>query len=353
MDGSTGEGGGQILRTTLALSTILKKEVRIVKIRAGRSRPGLMAQHLTSVIATGALCDAHMSGATVGSVELEYKPGQIRSGRFRFDVGTAGSVALVLQALMPIAAFAPGRVELEITGGTDVKWSPPIDYLSMVTLPILQRFGCHARLDLIRRGHFPRGGGLVRFISEPSRGFRALKLLDPGAVVKTRLVSHVVGLPRHVAERTADSAKMIVQESSLPAPETRLDVTPNGPYIGSGSGIVLVAESERDALLGGDALGEKAVPAEKVGAEAANKLIEDLASNSFLDRHMADIVVPYAALASGTSEVSIARITRHVQTNVQISELLTGVRFQLKGEVDKPGRFSVNGLGLEQSLSLA
>src|SRR5712692_3495853 len=158
VDGTLGEGGGQILRTAVALASVLGKQIRVFNIRAGRSKPGIMAQHLTGVTAAAQICKASTDGAEVGSNELVYRPARSKGGRYRFDVGTAGSVTLVLQTLMPFLAFAQEPVEVQLIGGTDVKWSPPVDYLQRVMLPILRRMGYNGDLKVIRRGHYPRGG---------------------------------------------------------------------------------------------------------------------------------------------------------------------------------------------------
>src|SRR5207253_2065855 len=152
IDGSFGEGGGQVLRTAVALATVLSKEINVFNIRSGRAEPGIRPQHMTGVKAAAELCSANLQGLEVGATEFVFKPGKLRTGNFRFDVGTAGSVTLVLQTLMPILAFAPGPVQLEITGGTDVKWSPPIDYVRLVTLPILKKIGYRGHLETVRWG---------------------------------------------------------------------------------------------------------------------------------------------------------------------------------------------------------
>src|SRR2546422_11428038 len=207
IDGSLGEGGGQILRTTVALAAVLQKEVRVMNIRAGRSEPGLRAQHLAGVKAVALVCDARVEGAEVGSTELVFGPGRLRAGSFRFDVGTAGSVGLVLQTLMPLSAFLPESLDLEVTGGTDVKWSPPVDYLRMVTLPVLRSMKYDAEVELRRRGHYPRGGGLAKFTSNPVACLAPINGRVPGAVGGVNGVSHAVDLPRHAAERQAESAR--------------------------------------------------------------------------------------------------------------------------------------------------
>ncbi len=347
IDGSLGEGGGQILRTTVALAAALQKEVRINKIRAGRSEPGIKAQHLAGVRAAAQMCDATVEGAEVGSGDVIFRPGRLKAGKFRFDVGTAGSVSLVLQTLMPLGAFLPGKVELELVGGTDVKWSPPIDYLRMVVLPVLESMKYTALVDLQRRGHYPRGGGFVRFTSNPVASLAPINGRVPGAIRSVSGISHAVGLPRRVAQRQAESARRILSAKGLAVDEIVLDVPETSQN--AGSGVVLWAGTENGTVLGGDCVGEKGKPAEEVGAEAAQRLVEEIESHGFLDSHMGDMVVPYMALAKGVSEVTVSRITQHCLTNLRIAEQLAGVRFEVLGELGKPGLLRTMGLGLEAS----
>ncbi len=352
IDGSQGEGGGQILRTAVALSTVLNRAVRVSRIRAGRTPPGLKAQHLTGVRAAAQLCNASIKEAGVGSTELVYQPGPIRRGSFSFDVGTAGSITLVLQTVMPILAFASGEVGLKITGGTDVRWSPPVDYLKLVTLPQLSRLGYQGGLELRRRGHYPKGGGEVGFTSSPCDGLRPLKGLTAGDVVEIQGVSHVTGLPRHIAERQTGSARDVITKEGLPPPNIEVE-TAAGPLQGTGSGIVLFALGSSGTALGSDSLGEKGKPAELVGEEAGRRLVEEVRSNAFLDRHMGDMVIPYIALARGTSEVSVSQVTQHTLTNIHVAEQLANVKFEVEGGLGQRGIIRVDGLGLRIAEALS
>jgi RNA 3'-phosphate cyclase len=345
VDGSFGEGGGQVLRTAVALATVLSKDIRVFNVRAGRAEPGIRPQHMTGVKAAAQLCSAELKELEVGSTEFIFKPGKIKGGSFRFDVGTAGSVTLVLQTLMPILAFAPGSVQLEITGGTDVKWSPPIDYLRLVTLPVLRKIGYEGQLELIKRGHYPRGGGLVRFTTPGASKLQPLIDETPGAVGKISGISHAVLLPRHVAERQAEETKRTLEKVKLPSPTIDIDVIDDRKQMGPGSGIVLAAETQNGDILGSDSLGERGRPAEEVGSIAGRILVEEIRSGAALDRQMGDIIVPYLVLAKGTSEVSLSRITQHTKTNVQVAEWLTEMKFELKGEIDRPGSLRVSGMG--------
>jgi len=349
IDGSMGEGGGQVLRTSLALAAILRREVRIFNIRAGRAEPGLKAQHLTSVRAVTEICGASSKGLQVGSTEFIFSPGVLKAGSFRFDVGTAGSITLVLQTLMPMLPFTPGTVELEITGGTDVKWSPPIDYLRLVTLPLLERMSVHASILVLRRGHYPRGGGAVRITATPVSVLKNIVGKEGGDVIAITGVSHSVKLPIRVAERQASAVTRVIERKSFPRPKIEIDASENNTHLGPGSGIVLCATTSKGGVLGADSLGERGRPAEVVGEDAAKKLLEELGSGAFLDRHMGDMIVPYAALAEGVSDVSLSQVTLHTVTNVKVAEQAAGVQFYPLPKVGMPGRLRVSGLGLKRA----
>jgi RNA 3'-phosphate cyclase len=344
IDGSYGEGGGQVLRTAVALATVLSKEIHVFNIRAGRSEPGLRPQHMTGVKAAAELCSGSLPGLEVGATEFVFKPGKLRSGTFRFDVGTAGSVTLVLQTLMPILAFAPGAVELEISGGTDVKWSPPIDYVRLVTLPILKKIGYNGHLETVRRGHYPKGGGLVKLSTRGPSKLQPLIGEKPGSLTKIYGISHAVALPRHVAERQADAAKKNLEQAKLPFPTIDVEVVDDRRQLSPGSGIMLSAETLNGNILGSDALGERGRPAEEVGSTAGKILVDEVESRAMLDRHMGDMIIPYLVLAEGASEVSVSRVTKHARTNVKVAEWMTGTRLDLEGEIDQPGKLRVKGI---------
>jgi RNA 3'-phosphate cyclase len=348
IDGSLGEGGGQILRSSLALAAVLGKDVRVFNIRAGRSEPGLRAQHLTGAKAVASLCNADFQGLQIGSSEFIFKPGRIDGGAFCFDVGTAGSITLVLQALMPLLPFASREVSLEIRGGTDVKWSPPIDYLHLVALPLLKKMGVELSLKMERRGHYPRGGGIVRANSTPTRFLKPILGLNRGRVSSIAGISHATGLPGHVAQRQASAAAPLIEEKKLPHPEIEIENLENGSQSGPGSGIVLCAMTENSSIVGGDCLGERGRPAEEVGRVAAQTLIEEIESGCFLDRHMGDMIIPYLSLAEGVSELSISQVTQHTLTNVKVAEMVAGVHFDPLEKLGSRSRLRVKGVGLRR-----
>src|SRR5260370_30366003 len=282
VDGSVGEGGGQVLRTAVAVAAVLSKDIHVFNTRAGRAEPGLRPQHMTGVKAAAELCSSELEGLRVGSTEFTFKPGKLRGGTFRFDVGTAGSVTFVLQTLMPIMAFAPGCVQIEIMGGTDVKWSPPIDYLRLVTLPILRKIGYRAELETVRRGHYPKGGGLVKFSTQGSSILHSLTERSPSPISKIYGISHATALPRHVADRQAAAAGKNLAEAKLPAPSIDIEVVDDRSQLGPGSGIVLSAETQNGNILGSDALGDRGRPSEEVGSTSLTFLFEELHSKPTL-----------------------------------------------------------------------
>ncbi len=349
IDGSIGEGGGQILRTALGLAAALRKPIKIINIRAKRRNPGLQRQHLTGVRAIATLTNARVEGAQLGSTTLYFEPRGIRCGNYTFDVGTAGSVTLVLQTLIPVLPYLPCRTTIEIRGGTDVPWSPPVDYMKFVFLPLVNRFGLTVTLELIRRGHYPRGGGIVRVHAEPSHELRAVDLAERGVVKEIRGRSHCVRLPRHVAERQAKAAKeYLAQHMNTPIDIDIEAYEPSrDPHLGPGSGIVLYAIAER-SILGADSLGEKGKPAEDVGREAAIKLLEELRSGAALDRHAGDMVIPLAALARGVSRFTISSLTLHALTVVEVvKRLLPEAKIRASSyELGKPTTLEIEGVGL-------
>lgn len=319
IDGSQGEGGGAVVRVSIALSAVTGKEIRINNIRAKRSNPGLRAQHLTGIRAVAELCNAEVEGDELHSKEIEFKPSEIQARKINVDVGTAGSITLVLQALMVPAIFADDRVKIKITGGTDVKWSPPIDYLRSVTLPLLQRFGYDGKVEVERRGYYPEGGGKVTAEFGPSE-FTGIDLTERGRILSAEGVSHAhQNLEKdRVARRQARSARPLLY-NRLSNEGVDSDIVIKQEYCESpsyGSGLVLWVKTE-NSVIGSDSLGEKGRTAERVGQDAAKNLLRELDSGAPLDRWMGDQIVPYLALAGGA--VRVSEITEHARTNVMLA----------------------------------
>ena len=345
IDGSYGEGGGQILRTSISLAALTMKPVRISKIRAGRPKPGLKRQHLSGIKLAGELVDASIEGLEVGSTEISFIPNQRVGGSFSIDIGTAGSISLILQAVLPPAVLAPDPITFQIRGGTDVKWSPPVDYLNNVFCPLLSRLGSIVKIEQKKRGHYPRGGGEVLCKVTPTKDLSSLDLIDFGELSTVAGISHCVRLPAHVAERQASSAEEVIREkldveASI---ETESYSKKDDHHLGSGSGIVLWANGSNGTRLGAGQLGDRGVPAERVGKKAAEHLVHEVSRGMAIDSHLADMIVPYLAVAKGESKIGISDVTSHLTTNLWTIEQILGTPMNLEGNIGEPGLLKITG----------
>ncbi|MHA1769108.1 MAG: RNA 3'-terminal phosphate cyclase [Candidatus Thorarchaeota archaeon] len=347
IDGSHGEGGGQILRTSVALSALTMKPIRVVNIRSRRPKPGLKFQHVTGIELTGQLVDAEVTGLEVGSTELEFVPHKRRGGSFKMNIGTAGSISLVLQAVLPAAVLSPNSVRFTLTGGTDVKWSPPVDYLQHVFGHMLKRMGPEMKIRQVKRGHYPRGGGIVECDVIPSTQLNPINEADFGEPVNVEGISHCVKLPSHVAERQARTAEKIIRSELGLEPDIHIEHYPkeNDPHLGPGSGIVLWAESNNGLRLGADSLGERGVRAESVGKRCANRLVDEVLTGRAVDSHLCDMLIPYLAVASGKSIIGVTEITSHLLTNISTVREVLGTSVEVEGESGKPGMIEIQGSG--------
>jgi RNA 3'-terminal phosphate cyclase (GTP) len=328
IDGSYGEGGGQILRTAVALAAYLKTPCRIRNIRKGRPTPGLRPQHAAGVKALAALCSAKVAGLHVGSAEVIFIPGMIAGGSLRIDVGTAGAIGLILQAVMLPATKALFPLLLTIRGGTDVPWAPTIGYCQEVTLPVLSRMGYAGEVTLTMRGYFPRGNGEVSVALKKSAP-SSVKLLEPGQIKMIQGRSNAADALREsrVAERQQEGAMASLKKLGVPC-EIAVEY---GPAASPGSGIDLWAVANHTRL-GANALGTRGKRAEEVGAEAAAALIRQINSRAALDEWMGDQILPFLAVAGGESTISIARITDHLRTNLWVINHFLSVETQIKQE---------------------
>lgn len=319
VDGSYGEGGGQILRSAVAISAILGQGVVIKNIRKGRPKPGLSIQHIKSIELAGKLCNATIDGLMLGSTEVRFMPEAIKGGIHTLDIGTAGSITLVLQSVLPIACFADSPVTFEVTGGTDVKWSPPFDYFKHVTLPALRLFGLETTTTLIRRGFFPRGDGKAIVTLEPS-GIHGADISLPSEE-DILGVSTSSRLPHHVSERQANAVKEYFKNKGLAVGDIGIDVREEAS---TGSSITLYR-----GFLGASALGERGIPAEKVGRYAAKNLYDEICTGAAVDEHLADQLIIFMGLAKGNSKVLASSISSHTSTNISVVEQMLGKKFEI------------------------
>ncbi len=341
VDGSYGEGGGSILRYALSLSAVTLRPVEVYNIRAKRKKPGLRPQHLNAVMALAKLTDARVEGAKVGSTRVLFIPRSKRGGTFEVDIGTAGSVTLVMQALLPACLTSGSGVRFLIRGGTDVPMAPPIDYMREVFLPNIAIMGARAEIRLIKRGHYPRGGGLVELRVQPS-DLSGLDKVKRERVTLIRGRAHAVKLPKHVTRRMIKSASEILESKGFRV-DVEEDWSQDG-HLGPGAGLVLWTESE--PVIGADDLGERGKPSEVVGRNAATKLLDELDTEMAFDNHSGDMIIPYLALASGRSRIGISRLTLHAESNIWLVEKFLPVKFRVEGGLNKPSVVEVEGLGV-------
>jgi RNA 3'-phosphate cyclase len=311
VDGGYGEGGGQIIRSAIAFSSLTSTPIKVVNVRSKRENPGLRPQHVTAINAVASICSAEVAGCSIGSTEFSFTPADISGGFYRVDVGTAGSVTLVMQAVMPLALKSRDDITFTVSGGTDVKWSPPADYLKYVTLGVLTSFGFKADLDVNRRGYYPKGGGLVELKLKPSR-LERVELIERGLVESVRGVSHA-----HTAlrERRVCERQSLAARKNLVDYETRIECV----YCDTGSigsGITLFADCG-NTVLGSDCLGDRKMRSEEVGSRASRDLTCLLDSDCVLDDYMVDQIIPYLAYSGGC--VKTGRLTSHAETNIWLA----------------------------------
>lgn len=324
IDGSHDEGGGQILRTAVGLSAFTGKAVSITGIRAKRSNPGMKHQHLEAVNAAARLCDAKVSGAAIGSTGITFEPGQIRAGHLSVKIPTAGSAALVLQALLIPAVRTTLKIVIE-GGATYGKWAPPMDFMANVLFPLLRRMGYNIQVLRLKDGFYPKGGALVEIAVKKSE-LKPIELFAKGKLIAVKGVSVASSqLERsHVAERQATAARKELFFRFEDAPLKIDAFYRDSPCVGTG--ITLWAETE-ETIIGADALGEQGKSSESVGREAALRLVEEF-ENSTVDSHTADQLLPYLAIAGGGG-FKTSRITGHIRTNAYIIEKFLDVKFEI------------------------
>ena len=324
IDGSIGYG--QILRTTIALSAVTLKPVKITNIRKNRPNPGLQAQHLTGVKIAGEFTNAEIKGLKLHSTEIEFIPKSHNIVSRKIDIGTAGSIGLLLQTLTPLLIFADKDVTLDIIGGTAGLGAPTIQYMQHVTFPVLSKLGVPLpEIEIIREGFYPKGQGQVRITFHAEEKLKPVKLLGRGKINSINGVSVVGSLPEDIAKRQANSAKKTLVEHGYPDAQIEKRVVNTAS---PGTSITLWADCE-NSILGADTIGERGKPAEKVGEEVALELIKSLRSDTVLDKWMSDQIIPFLALAKGGSEVKVEEITEHCGTNMIVTQMILKMKFDI------------------------
>ncbi len=322
LDGSLGEGGGQILRTALALSLVTATPFRIERIRAGRKKPGLMRQHLAAVEAAARIGSAEVNGCVQGSTTLSFAPEATRPGDYRFSIGTAGSCCLVLQTVLPALLLAGGDSELVLEGGTHNPFAPPFDFLDRAFLPLVNRMGPEVTARLVRPGFDPAGGGEMRVFVRPAGALRRLDLLDRGPVSSCRARAVVARLPRHIADR---ELKVIGQRMSWGRDALHAEEETRSAGPGNVVSIEIESANVTEVFTG---FGERGVPAETVAGRVADEAGEYLAAGAPVGRHLADQLLIPIALAGGGVFRTLAP-SAHTTTNKEIVGAFLSARIEI------------------------
>jgi RNA 3'-terminal phosphate cyclase (ATP) len=340
IDGSYGEGGGQILRTSLALSLVTGAGVTIGNIRAGRPKPGLLRQHLTAVQAAAAVGGAELEGAEMGSARLVFRPRQVRAGQYHFAIGTAGSCALVLQTVLPALLLADGPSQVTLEGGTHNPMAPPFEFLDRVFLATLRRLGASVTARLERHGFYPAGGGRIIIHVEPVRAWQRLALLQRGASVHREIVATVSKIPLHIAEREAETLRFRLNWSDAEVRSVRVTDSP-GP--GNTVYAALTDDQGHTEIFTG--FGEIGVQAETVAKRVAAEVAEYSRSSAPVGRHLADQLLLPLALAGG-GEFRTLPLTPHTETNLHIIRQFLPLAVEVVQAEDRTVRISLSTTAL-------
>lgn len=322
IDGSQGEGGGQVLRSALSLSICTGQPFRMVRIRAKRPTPGLMRQHLAAVRAAASICGAQTAGAAPGSTEIDFRPGRVRPGSYAFEIGTAGSTTLVFQTVLMPLLLASAASEVRIAGGTHNRAAPPADFVERAFLPVLARMGADVRFEVLRHGFHPRGGGEIRAAIARTTGLRRLALHERGAPTRRLAEAFVASLPAEIGRR---ELAVVARELGWAAQELRLRDLGRGSGPGNALTITAGFEHVTEVFTG---FGERGVPAEAVAAAAVREAQAYLAAAAPVGEHLADqLLVPLALGPGGSFTATVG--SEHLRTNAAIVERFTGRRVRM------------------------
>ncbi len=318
IDGSYLEGGGQIIRTSVALSALTKKPVKIINIRKKRKNKGLAPQHVAAVKAVKKLCNAEVHGLYIGSEELVFIPSKLVPKDFEINIGTAGSISLIIQTLLPLSLGINRKFAVKIKGGTDVKKAPLIDYIKNVTLKILRDFGILTELKVLSRGFYPKGGGEVIFEVNPSK-IKKFDLIEHSKSNLVEGIAYVQNLDENIAKRMRKKAVDLLNKAKL---SSNIKIKCSRGF-STGAGIVLWNDT-----LGSSYLGEKGLRAEIVAETAVNKLLKYKESGMALDEYVGDQIIPFLAFSKGI--IGVSDITNHTKTNIWTVKHFLDVDFEIK-----------------------
>ncbi len=315
IDGSFGEGGGQTVRIATSFSIILNRPIHVTNVRAGRQVPGLRPQHASTLKILGDVTGGAVEGGGIGSTEFAFTPGRPESRTMTLDMGTAASITLVLQALVPAIALSGVSLDLELVGGTDVPWSPTLDYVSTVLAPGLGRIGIVFSVAATRRGYYPNGGGMASIRIEPSHGVSAMELVARETDPTIKIISRAGMLPKRVPEQQVTSAQELLGRHGLHADaEVHLEES------SSPGSSILVSSVDGSCFIGADSIGARGKPALRVGSEAAWRFSRAFLSGACVDAHFADMLAPLLCLAGARSTILASEATDHLRTSLYVAQ---------------------------------
>lgn len=333
IDGSTGEGGGQILRSALTISTIIKKPIKITNIRTKRNNPGLRQQHVTTIKLLSKLFDIHIENAELGAewINISFDKSsenhdEIDKDTYSVDIGTAGSISLLLQTIIPSVAISQKNILIQLTGGTDVKFSPTIDYIKYVMREAFNRIGILFDVDITKRGFYPNGKGIVNIKIQKAKNLKPIDFCN-FRETNPHIISIVGRLPKHVNDRQISSALSNLEKNGIKCEKYKSSIENSE---GPGSSILVYSISESGVYLGADSIGEKNLKAETVGYNVSKKYIEEFKFRACIDRHLADMLVLPLSFVNEKSRYKISSISNHLLTNLEIIKKINGMEYQIE-----------------------
>ncbi|MDQ3977088.1 MAG: RNA 3'-terminal phosphate cyclase [Thermoproteota archaeon] len=326
IDGSQGEGGGQILRTAISLSAITGKPIEVNNIRSKRTNPGLRPQHMAGIRIIADLFHAKFENLKVGAEWIRFSPSdKFEGGSVKFDIGTAGSIPLTLMTVVPAVSLSNNNLQIEISGGTDVKASPTIDYIKHVVAKSYLSLGAKFSVDVLKRGYYPKGGGVVQSTIMSCKRPSTIELLAPG-YLEPKINSVCCQLPVHIAKRQISSALIALEKKDIQCSNYTVSLESS---VSPGSSILVYSASDFGLYVGGDSIGELGKRAEAVGTEAAERFLESILAQATVDPFLADMIVLPLALSKGRSRYRIARVTQHLLTNLHVVSEIVGCKYSI------------------------
>jgi RNA 3'-terminal phosphate cyclase (ATP) len=344
IDGSIGEGGGQVLRSTITISSIIKKPVKIINIRAKRNNPGLRQQHLTAIKILSRLFNFHIENAVLGAEWITIRfdkenENNIKTiqGTLKIDIGTAGSIPLLLQTLIPTIAISKKDILIQLIGGTDVKYSPTIDYVKYVIKEAYNKIGIYFDIDIIKRGFYPKGNGIININIQKSNILKPIDFCNFKEINPT--IQSIVGkLPKNVNDRQINSALSNLEKNEIKCEKNRSAIENSSS---PGSSILIYGISESGIYLGADSIGEKNIKAETIGYNAAKKYVEEIKFQACIDSHLADMLVLPLSFVKEKSRYKVSKLSEHLLTNLEIIKKINNIEYKIDKALENKGGYIV------------